>query len=129
MNKPIEVLLLDDEAEVIDRLKAYMEQQGLAVETFTDSAAALARIKEKSFDVVVTDMRMDGPSGMEVLRAIRDEQPATQGILATAYGQIENMREAELLDAFETVHKPFSPPEVYKVVLKAAKRAKKLRSA
>jgi len=125
VDKPIEVLVIDDEAIVCDRLKEFLVGKGLRVETFTESDQGIARMKEKTFDVVVTDLKMSGPTGMDVLRLIRETQPTTLGILITAYGQFEAVREAEVLDAFEVVHKPFQLSEIHKLILKAAKRAKK----
>jgi len=125
MDKPVEVLVIDDEAIVCDRLEEFLTGKGLQVETFTESEKAIARMQEKTFDVVVTDLKMSGPSGVDVLRLIRDTQPATVGVLITAYGQFEKVREAEVLGAFEVVHKPFQLSEIYKLILKAAKRAKK----
>jgi len=125
----IEALLIDDEPIVCERLKEFLESKGVSVEAFTESERALARMKEKTFDVVITDLKMNGPTGMDVLQYIREAQPTTQGILITAYGLIENVREAELLDAFEVVHKPFQLAEIHKLVLKAAKRARKQRTS
>jgi len=125
MDKPVDVLVIDDEAIVCDRLKEFLTGKGLQVEAFTESEKAIARMQEKTFDVVVTDLKMSGPTGMDVLRLIRQTQPATVGILITAYGQFEKVREAKALDAAEVVHKPFQLSEIYKLILKAAKRAKK----
>ncbi len=125
MDQPLEVLVIDDEAIVCDRLKEFLTGKGLHVEAFTESEKAIARMQEKTFDVVVTDLKMSGPSGMDVLRLIQETQPAMVGILITAYGQFERVREAEALGAFEVVHKPFQLSEIHKLILKAAKRAKK----
>jgi DNA-binding NtrC family response regulator len=125
MGKPVEVLVIDDEAIVCERLKDFLTAKGLQVEAFTDSQQAVARLQEKTFDVVITDLKMSGPTGMDVLRLIRETQPATVGILVTAYGQYEKVREAEALEAAEVIHKPFQLSEVHASVLKAAKRAKK----
>lgn len=125
MGKNIEVLVLDDEAIVCERLKKFLEDKGLTVEAFTESARAVARLREKKFDVVVTDMKMPGPTGMDVLKFIKGEQPSTQAIVITAYGAIENFRETEALGAFEYVTKPFQIANIYNLIVKAAKRAKK----
>jgi len=125
VDKPIEVLVIDDEAIVCERLKDFLTEKGLCVEVFTESEKAIARLQEKTFDVIVTDLKMSGPSGMDVLRLIRETQPSTMGILITAYGQFEKVREAEALDAFEVVHKPFQLADIHKLILKAAKRARK----
>lgn len=125
MNEPLEVLIIDDEAIVCDRLKDYLTGKGLAVESCTESEKAVDRMREKTFDVVVTDLRMSGPSGTDILRFVRETQPETIGILITAYGQFEKVREAEALGAYEVVHKPFQLSAVHKLILKAAKHAKK----
>jgi DNA-binding NtrC family response regulator len=125
VGKNIEVLVLDDEAIVCERLKEFLEGKGLQVEAFTESARAVARLREKKFDVVVTDMKMPGPTGMDVLKFIKEEQPSTQAIVITAYGAIESFRDTEALGAFEYVTKPFQIANIYTLILKAAKRAKK----
>ena len=117
--------MIDDEEIVCERLRDFLTAKGLDVEAFTESEKAVTRMKEKTFDVVITDLKMDGPTGVDVLRFIQDTQPSTMGILITAYGQIEKVREAEVFGAFEVVHKPFQLSDIYKLVLKAAKRAKK----
>jgi DNA-binding NtrC family response regulator len=125
MDRPVEVLVIDDEAIVCDRLEEFLTGKGLLVEAFTDSEKAIVRMREKTFDVVVTDLKMSGPTGMDVLRLVRETQPSTVAILITAYGQFEKVREAEMLDAFEVVNKPFQLSEIHKLILKAAKRAGK----
>ena len=125
MGKNIEVLVLDDEAIVCERLKEFLDGKGLQVEAFTESARAVARLREKKFDVVVTDMKMPGPTGMDVLKFIKEEQPSTQAIVITAYGAIESFRETEALGAYDYVTKPFKVADIYNLIVKAAKRAKK----
>jgi DNA-binding NtrC family response regulator len=127
VSNPIEALLIDDEPIVCERLKEFLSRKGVSVEAFSDSSKAVERMKQKSFDVVVTDLKMDGPTGMDVLRLIRDEHPSTRGILITAYGVIENVREAEVLEAFDIVHKPFQLEEIYKLVVKAGKASRRAR--
>lgn len=120
-----EVMVLDDESIVGERLKEFLEGKGMAVETFTNSTEAMERIKNKRFDVVVTDYKMEGPTGLDVLRFINDQSPSTQVIVITAYATIERIRESEALRSFEFVNKPFQLDEIYKMVAKAAKRKRK----
>lgn len=125
MGKNIKVMVLDDEPVVCERLKEFLDAKELDVETFTDSQKAIDRLKEEPFDVVVTDLKMAGHTGMDVLRFIRDERPATQVILITAYGQLEVFHEAQVLGAYEVVNKPFKMADIHKLVKKAAKRKRK----
>jgi DNA-binding NtrC family response regulator len=119
MAKNINVLVLDDEAIVCERLKEFLEAKGIEVEAFTDSKKAISRMEEKKFNVVVTDLKMNGPTGLDVLQFIRDKQPSAKGILITAYGQLEQFREAQILDAFKIVHKPFQMSDIYQLIKKA----------
>ena len=67
MKENYEILVLDDESIVCDRVKNYLQKKGYSVETFTQSNLAMDRLKEKYFDVLVTDIRMAGKDGMDVL--------------------------------------------------------------
>lgn len=127
MSAQVNVLVLDDERIVCERIKDFLEGKGIYVETFTESEKAVERMKERSFDVVLTDLKMNGPTGMDVLRFVSDHMHSTQGILVTAYGAFENVREAEALGAFDVIPKPFTLSEIHKAVTKAAKKARSKR--
>lgn len=124
MQNPYQVLVLDDEDVVCERLKSHLEKKGLAVETFTESQAAIDRMAEKVFDVVITDIKMEGPSGLDVLHFVRRESPGTQVIVITGYGSIESIREAEYGGAFEFINKPFTSKDMEALTMKAARKAR-----
>jgi DNA-binding NtrC family response regulator len=125
MRSPYQVLVLDDEEVVCERLKAHLDKKGYEVETFTGSQAAIDRMAQKAFDVVITDVKMEGPSGLDVLHFVRRESPGTQVIVITGYGSIEAIREAEYGGAFEFINKPFTMKAMEALTLKAAKKARK----
>lgn len=125
MSREIEVLVLDDEPIVCERLRDYLEKRGMVVETFTDSKRALERLGEKSFDVVVTDIKMEGPTGVDVLVAAKRSEPSPEVILITGYGSFETMREAEAVGAFDYINKPFTMDNIYKRIKKAARKARR----
>lgn len=127
MKNPIEALVLDDEMIVCERLRDFLEKKGMTIEVFTDSAIALNRLKEKNFDVVISDLKMDGPTGMDVLRAIRESGAHTEVIIITGYATIETYREADIVGAFQFIAKPFRMSEMYKLVEKAARKARKIK--
>jgi DNA-binding NtrC family response regulator len=121
VKKDLFVMVLDDEPIVGERLKPVLEKRGFQVETFTESQKALERLREKKFHVLVTDLKMSGPSGMDILRYLKDHQCETQAIVITGYATIERAREAQYLNA-EFVTKPFKLEQMVKLVAKAAKK-------
>jgi two-component system response regulator AtoC len=125
VEKNIDVLVLDDEIIVCKRLKEFLEQKNITVETFTDSEQAISRLKQKAFDVVVTDMKMPGQTGMDVLRFTKSTRPSTQVIIISAYSVMDNLREAEAIGTYHYLTKPFQLSALHALIKKAAKHAKK----
>ena len=124
MDKMIEVLVLDDEPIVCERLKDYLEKKGISVEIFTESQKAVERLKEKTFDVLITDVKMQAPTGIDVLTIVKKESYKTEVIVITGYSSIETLREAEYIGAFKFIAKPFQMSDIYQLVKKAAKKAR-----
>ena len=88
------IMVIDDEHVIGKMIKLHFEQDGYAVETFLDAVPALARIKEEPFDVVITDLKMKGIDGMEVLREIKTNFPETKVIMITAFANLDAAVEA-----------------------------------
>jgi DNA-binding NtrC family response regulator len=128
VSERIEVLVLDDEPIVCERLKDFLDKKGVLTETFTDSQNALNRIKEKPFDVIVTDLKMQGATGMDVLLAVKRGGYNSEVIIITGYGPFESLREAEAVGVFDYIAKPFIMNDLYSRIKKAAKKAKKGRT-
>ena len=105
----------------MERLRPVLEKEGFQVETFTESQKALSRLEEKRFHVLITDLKMSGPSGLDVIRYLKAHQSDTQAILITGYPTMERFREAEYLNAV-FVTKPFKMEQVVKLVHEAAKK-------
>ena len=124
MDKLIQVLVLDDEIIVCERLKDYLEKKEMSVEVFTESQKALERLKEKTFDVIITDVKMQAPTGIDVLSTVKKEAYKSEVIVITGYSSIETLRQAEFIGAFEFIAKPFQMSEIYNLVRKAAKKAR-----
>jgi DNA-binding NtrC family response regulator len=125
VSKNIEVLVLDDEPIVIERLRDYLQKKGMSVEAFSSSQEALERLKEKTFHVIVSDIKMVKPDGIEVLVAVKQSGAATEVILITGYGSFETLRTAEAVGAFDYVCKPFNMDDIYKKIVKAGARARR----
>lgn len=122
---PTEVMVVDDEQMVCDRLRDHLEKQGFQVDTFTASKAALDALEHKRYHVVVTDLKMAGPTGLDVLQNVRQRGYPTQVIIITGYASMEAAREAEAVGAYDFLCKPFELKELTKLIKKAAKRAKR----
>ncbi len=121
MAQSLEVLVLDDEPIVGKRLKPALEKDGYVVEVFEDGRSALARLGEKEFDIVVTDVRMDEVDGIQVLEAVQRMSTRTKVIIITGYATVELAREALAKGAFDFIAKPFKPQDLRAVIEKAAR--------
>ena len=103
----LRILVLDDEPIVCKRLKPAFQKMGYEVETYTDSASALARIQESAFDIVITDLKMEGADGMQVLSDVKASSPDTRVIVITGFATLETAKESYRKGAFDFVAKPF----------------------
>jgi len=121
MGEQKSVMVLDDEPIVGTRLKPLLEREGLSVEVFTDSSQALERLKQKTYSVLVTDMKMHGPTGMDVLRFLKNSGAPTSVIIISGYATIETSHEARALGACQFIAKPFKMKDLVKLVVKAAR--------
>jgi DNA-binding NtrC family response regulator len=121
MTEPVlRILVLDDEPIVGKRLKPALAKSGYEVEVYEDGAAALARLREQDFDVVVTDVRMEGVDGLEVLRQVRARSPRTVVILITGYATVDLARAALTMGAFDFIAKPFKLDDLRAALARAA---------
>lgn len=113
------ILVVDDEMIVCESCQRILEEEGLEVEIALSGAEAFAKMRENPFDIVITDLKMPGIDGMEVLRTLRKEYPDTIVIMITGFSTVETAVEAMKLGAFDYIPKPFTPDEVTIVVKKA----------
>jgi DNA-binding NtrC family response regulator len=120
MSKSLEVLLLDDEPIVGRRLKPALDKIGCHVEVFEDPREAVARIDQKEFDIVVTDIRMEGMNGLQVLEHVQEKWPRTKVIMITGYAKMDLAREAMEKGIFDFIAKPFRPDDLRRIIANAA---------
>jgi DNA-binding NtrC family response regulator len=114
-----QILVLDDEPIVCKRLKPVLEKLGYEVETFVDSQKAVARIREKEFDIVVTDLKMDGIDGMAFLEEVKSRSQKTEVIVITGFATMDAAKESFNKGVFDFIAKPFRPSEIQAVVRRA----------
>jgi DNA-binding NtrC family response regulator len=123
MERP-RVLVVEDRESVL-RVIATILERGYEVHTASDGAAALARIASEAFDVVLSDIRMPGASGFEVLRAVQETAPRTAVVLMTAYANVPDAVAAMKLGAYDYVAKPLEADEILLVVARAVDRLRR----
>jgi len=116
------ILVVDDEMIVCESCKRILEEEGYEVETALSGKEAFEKMKANPFDIVITDLKMPGIDGMEVLRTFRKEYPDSIIIMITGFSTVETAVEAMKLGAFDYIPKPFTPDEVSIVVKKAIEK-------
>ena len=120
MARLLEVLLLDDEPIVGRRLKPALDKIGCHVEVFENPLEAVARIDNKEFDIVVTDIRMEEMDGIQVLEHVQKKWPRTKVIMITGYAKMDLAREAMGKGVFDFIAKPFRPDDLRQIIASAA---------
>ena len=120
------VLFVDDEEAVRLSWNRYLSQNGFDVTTAEDGQRAVKQLSNAPVDVVISDLRMPGLDGLELLAWVHDKKPDTKFILLTGYGNDEVERKARALGAFEYLNKPISPEALSAIITGAliAEKAK-----
>ncbi|MBW1920458.1 MAG: sigma-54-dependent Fis family transcriptional regulator, partial [Deltaproteobacteria bacterium] len=113
------ILIVDDEKNYLVVLEALLGPEGYEILTADNARSALRLIEDSDLDLVITDMKMPGMSGMELLEASKRIKPDLPVIMMTAYGTIEMAVEAMKKQAYDYVTKPFRNEELKLTVKKA----------
>jgi two-component system NtrC family response regulator len=113
MMKPGRILVVDDDESLRRVTQVQLQQAGYAVEVANSGKQALEVLHNRSIDLVLTDLKMAGMSGLELLRSLQTEQPDTIVILMTAYGTIETAVEAVKAGAYDYITKPVNQEELF----------------
>ncbi len=121
-SRQINILLLDDEPIVSKRLKPALERKGYYVESFIRSIDAFSRFHEHQFDLVITDLKMEGIDGMEFLTEVKKLKPQTEVIVITGFATMETAKESFQQGVLDFLAKPFKFKEMQEAVAKAVKR-------
>ncbi|MEJ5300420.1 MAG: response regulator [Thermodesulforhabdaceae bacterium] len=120
MERPLKILILDDEPIVCKRLQPALEKLGYEVESFTDSVEATRRIQETSYDIVITDLKMKEIDGMRFLEEVKSRYPKTEVIVITGFATMETAKQSFRKGVFDFIAKPFKLGELQEVVNRAA---------
>jgi two-component system response regulator FlrC len=116
---PEELLVVDDEPQMLIAINETLRRKGYNVTTAGSGMEALCRIKERYYQLVLTDLRMPEVSGLDLLKKVKTFSPQTPVVLLTAYGTIQNAVDAMRHGAFDYLLKPFSSESLEAVVRRA----------
>jgi DNA-binding NtrC family response regulator len=117
MTAPKKVVILDDEPIVCERLKPALEKAGFEVEAFTTGQEVIDRFTETRFDVLVTDLKMQKPDGLEVMKFVKENSPATKVIIITGYATVDTARDAMKGGAVDFIAKPFKISQLRDLII------------
>src|SRR5689334_10108899 len=121
------VLIVDDEANARTALAELLRDEGYTVETAADGFKALPKLEELSPDIVVTDLKMPGMDGLELMKKVRERDPDTVLIMMTAFGAVDTAVKAMREGAADYITKPVNVEELSLVLQRELER-KRLRA-
>ena len=122
MKPEAEILIVDDEVNIRSALMTILEKRGYRVLAVGSVVEALGIMQETPVDLILTDLKMPGMGGIELLRRVKDGHPDTEVVVMTAYGSVETAVEAMRLGAYDYVTKPIEKDRFPVVVEKALER-------
>jgi len=106
------IFIVDDELVMRKSLSGWLERDGYEVDTAESGEEAIEKLKETRFDVLLVDIKMEGISGLDVLKHVRENDPDVAVVMITAYGSISTAIEAIKNGAYDYLLKPFDPDEL-----------------
>ena len=118
---PKRILIVDDDSYVREATEAILSTKGYEIDTAPEAKTALQKLDEREYDLILSDIRMPGMSGIELLEVARAKVPDIRVIMMTAYGTVENAVEAMKKGADEYIQKGTDPSEIEMVVERVLK--------
>ncbi|HWG59525.1 MAG TPA: sigma-54 dependent transcriptional regulator [Candidatus Acidoferrales bacterium] len=121
------VLLVEDKAELRAMFRKALERSGYTVEEAPDGNVAIEKVRNRRYQLVLSDLKLPGSSGVDVLRAAKQAEPTLPVILVTAYGSVEEAVTAMKEGAYDFVQKPVDLDHLRLLLERAAKQQELLR--
>jgi len=120
--KKSRILVVDDEASLREVLSIMLHREGYQVDTAVDGAQAAASLRDNSYDLIISDIKMPRMNGLELLRHIKERSPETVVLMITAFSTSDEAVEAMKQGAFDYITKPFRNEEIRLIVKNALER-------
>jgi DNA-binding NtrC family response regulator len=119
MSQKPSVLVIDDESGILDTLRILLKKEGFEVLTAQGGKAGLDQIRGGAYDIVLSDVRMPQVTGIDILSAVREQDPMTPVILMTAQASLQTAIQAVNQGAFYYIQKPFANDELVAILRRA----------
>lgn len=119
MNSPAKILLVEDDAAIVATLRRVLADEGYEMTIEKNGRSGLTRAQESIFDLVITDLKLPGLDGLELVRELHTARPRLPIIMMTAHGTTETAIDATQSGAYDYLLKPFEIPELLKLVEQA----------
>ena len=119
MKEHAKILVADDEAMMRNLILKILESEGYQVTVVSSGNEAVEKLKAEKYDLLLTDVKMPGMTGFDLLKQVKVEWPEMAIIIMTGYGDAYSVKEALLLGADEYLSKPFKSQEVTLIVERA----------
>jgi ActR/RegA family two-component response regulator len=117
------ILVIDDEVAVNNNIRKILAKKGYHVDQAVTRDEALDKISSRPYKLVLLDLKIPGVQGLELLKAVRDNNPSAKVIVITGYASIETAVESARMGAVNYLPKPFTPDEIRNVTDQAFKLA------
>ena len=122
-----QILLVDDQVSFCHHIKAILEQEGYEVVIANNADQALQKLSLQTFDILLTDMKMPGPNGLELFKIARKTDPNISGIIMPAYGSIASAVASIKQGITDYLQKPFEPEALLIAVEKTLRERRMLK--
>jgi DNA-binding NtrC family response regulator len=116
----LSLLIVDDERPLREACREVARALGFDAQTADEVGATLRALEQRTFDIVLLDLRLPGASGLDLLQEIKQRRPETQVILMTGYGSVASAVQAMKMGAYDYVTKPFNLDELKLLLQRAA---------
>ena len=123
------VLVVDSEGFLVDLIREFLESEGYQVALVSSGAEALEHLKKEKFDLLLSDVKMPGISGFDLLKKVKADYPDMAVIMMTGFGEAYTVKQALIDGADEYITKPFKNHEISLIVERAYWRLLSTRNA
>lgn len=124
MENSTHILIVDDQINTCKSLQAILKKSGYRSDYTLNAEEALKKIRDGHYDIVISDIRMPGMNGMQLLEELKKLQPSLVVIMITGYATIKSAVEAIQKGAYDYLPKPFTPDEVRVIIERAVEHSR-----